>query len=145
MPEAVRVLAFDFGMKRIGTALGNTLTNTASPLETLSCNHPDLPWPAIDELVSSWAPTLLLLGLPQTDNDKPGPLEKIIHRFAAQLQKRYDMPVEFVNEAFTSHEAEARLKRQRQQGRKQRVTKSEIDRQAAAVIIETWLENHGAT
>ncbi len=145
MPEAIRVLAFDFGKKRIGTALGNTLTATASPLETLSCNYPDLPWSAIDELITSWAPTLLLLGLPQTDDGKPSTLEKPIRHFAAQLQKRYDRPVEFVNEAFTSHEAEARLKRQRQQGRKQRVSKNEIDRLAAAVIVETWLENHGTT
>lgn len=145
MPEAVRVLAFDFGRKRIGTALGNTITATASPLDTLHCDYPDLPWSAIDQLIADWAPSRLLLGLPHTDDGKPSVMEKPIRRFATQLQKRYDKPVEFVNEAFTSHEAEARLKRQRQQGRKQRVTKREIDRLAAAVIVETWLENHGAT
>ncbi|HFD86530.1 MAG TPA: pre-16S rRNA-processing nuclease YqgF, partial [Gammaproteobacteria bacterium] len=70
---------------------------------------------------------------------------KPIRAFAAQLQKRYDMPVEFVNEAFTSFEAQDRLKQQRQRGRKKRVKKIEIDQQAAAVIVETWLELHRAT
>jgi putative Holliday junction resolvase len=145
MPEALRLLSFDFGRKRIGIALGNTLTGTASPLETLCCNYPQIPWSSIDELVTSWTPTLFLIGIPVPDEGQTSTLEKPIRAFASQLQKRYDKPVEFVNEAFTSYEAETRLKQQRQQGRKQKLKKHEIDQQAAAIIAETWLENHGST
>ena len=144
MPDPQRILAFDFGKRRIGTALGNTLTQTASPLQTLPCNHPEIPWRAIDALIAEWSPGRLLLGLPQREDGTPGTLDKAIRDFAAALQKRYDTPVELVNEAFTSREAEARLKHQRQQGRKQKVKKSEIDQQAAAIIIEIWFKTHGA-
>jgi len=144
MPDPLRVLAFDFGKRRIGIALGNSLTRTANPLETLSCNYPEIPWPAIDRLIAEWSPALLLLGLPQRLDGTPGSLDTAVRDFAARLQKRYDTPVELVNEAFTSSEAEARLKQQRQRGRKQKVKKSEIDRQAAAIIVETWLKTHGA-
>lgn len=145
MPDATRLLAFDFGKRRIGIALGNTLTATASPLKTFSYNYPDLPWSDIDQLVASWTPALFLLGMPETDDDQVSILAKPIRAFAAELHKRYDKRVEFVNEAFTSFEAQDRLKQQRQQGRKKRVNKIEIDQQAAAVIAETWLEMHRAT
>lgn len=145
MPDPLRLLAFDFGRKRIGTALGNSLTATATPLQTLTCDYPELPWKEIDELVANWSPDCLLLGMPSPENGKSSGLEKVLRRFAAELQKRYDKPVDFVNEAFTSYEAESRLRQQRQQGRKKKINKSEIDQLAAAVIIETWLEGHSAT
>jgi len=140
-----RVLAFDFGKRRIGIALGNTLTGTASPLDTISYHHPEIPWRAIDELVANWTPTRLLLGLPKLGDGSTSAMEAPIRAFARQLQKRYDTPVDFVDEAFTSREAAARLKQQRRQGRRQKVKKREIDRQAAAIIVEIWLENQGAT
>ncbi len=142
---AQRVLAFDFGKRRIGIALGNTLTATASPLETIDYHYPEIPWRAIDELIASWSPARLLLGLPKRPDSESSSMEQPIRAFAAQLQKRYDRPVDLVNEAFTSREASARLKQQRREGRRQKVKKQEIDRQAAAIIVEIWLENQGAT
>jgi putative Holliday junction resolvase len=141
MPE-VHVLAFDYGKKRIGIALGNTLTQHASPLDTLQNSYDDRLWQSIDALITTWQPFLLVIGLPQYD-DAPSPLESAIRGFAKQLAKRYDKPAVFINEAFSSYEAEQRLITQRKQGRKQKLNKMEIDAQAAAVIAESWLEQHG--
>lgn len=137
-----KVIGLDFGKRRIGVATGNTITQTASPLETISYQHPRLPWPRLDEIMQHWRPDLLILGMPQAEDDKQKTIEKPIRQFADALRKRYDIPLTFTNEAFSSYEASQRLKLQRQTGRKKKVNKSEIDAQAAAIIVEHWFEPH---
>lgn len=137
-----KVIGLDFGKRRIGLAIGNTITQTASPLETISYQHPALPWPQLDEIVNYWKPDQLLLGIPEWETDEKSSVEKQIRQFADKLRKRYDIPLTFVNEAFSSYEASERLKLQRQTGRRKKLDKKEIDSQAAAVIVEHWFEYH---
>ncbi len=138
-----KVLALDYGRSRIGIASGNTLTRTATPLETITYTHPQLPWSTLDGLLRDWAPAELLLGIPRLDTGESSALEKEIIAFAKQLESRYQLPVTLINEAFSSFEANERLKSQRRQGRRKKVAKAEIDRQAAAIIIEQWLRSGG--
>lgn len=136
------LLAFDFGKRRVGVGLGIPETSTATPLATIAYRHQDTLWIEIQTLIDAWNPQLLLVGMPIRDDGKSASLEKPIKRFAATLKKRYDLPIEFINEQLTSFEAVDRLKQQRQQGRKKKVHKMEIDRQAAAILIENWLSTY---
>ena len=132
------ILAFDFGLKRIGVAIGNTLTATANPLTTLTQNEKGIPWEAIDDLLQTWKPQQLLLGIPERDHNQPSELTAPIKKFGEKLQTRYDLPLSYINEQFSSLEAKAQLIQQRQNGRKKRLQKAEIDQQAAAILLNNW-------
>jgi putative Holliday junction resolvase len=133
------VLAFDFGLKRIGIASGDTLTGTAGPrpAATVSDSGPD--WPVIEREVSSLRPHLLVVGAPYNADGSPGLLATAANGFAAELERRFGLPVKRVDERFSSLQASERLKAQRASGeRKRRIRREDIDSAAAAVILERW-------
>jgi putative Holliday junction resolvase len=110
MPETAQVsgyiLTFDFGLRRIGVAVGQTLTRTASALETVSHGQkPD--WAAIDRLVKEWKPALLLVGLPLGAEGEETEMSKSARRFGTALQKRYSTAVQYMDERLSSRVAEA--------------------------------------
>ena len=140
------VIAFDFGLKRTGVAVGNTLTGSATPECTLISKDERPDWDGITRLIEEWKPEQLVVGLPiELDagpEGKENPIKKRIERFCNQLQGRYNLKVDQENEQFTSIEAAARLKQLRQSGRKKKVTKDEVDKIAAAIILENWMQSN---
>ena len=137
------LLAFDFGLRRIGIASGNVLTRTASPLTTLSVSR-DFPWHVLDQLVADWQPDVMVVGQPPGASAEP--LAKRIRAFASALEQRYGLRVEVVDETLTSEAARSVLREQRRSGfLRRRVGKGRLDRHAACLIAEQWLShsNHG--
>lgn len=137
------VIAFDFGLKRTGVAIGNTLTGSASPECTLRSKDERPNWDGITELISEWKPSRIVVGMPTELDGSDSPLKQRIERFCNQLRGRYNLEVDQENEQFTSIEAAARLKQLRQNGRKQKVTKDEVDKIAATIILENWMQKNG--
>lgn len=138
-------LAFDFGTRRIGTAVGNTLTAHAQPLDTLHYQG-TLDWAAIDALVAQWQPRVLVVGLPLKKDGTEQAMTQQARDFMAQLVHRFGLPVQPVDERFSSIEAERRLQQQRASGaRKQRLQKGDTDAMAAQIILENWLADNGTT
>jgi len=134
-----RVLGFDFGKKRTGIASGQTITNTATPLATLSQIDGNPDWDGIRKLIDQWQPDALILGVPyQLDGSSSTMTEATLH-FGACLKKRYRLPVLEVNEALSSYEAEQSLKAKTKINQQ---NKHEIDMIAAAVIVQSWLDQH---
>ena len=132
------LLAFDFGLARIGIASGNHLTGTATPLTTLD-SRGGPPWEAIDSVVKDWGPDELVVGMPSNDSDNP--IVQRIRGFVTTLSGRYDLPVGTVDESNTSVEATARLREQRATGeRRRRVRKELIDSHAASLIAIRWMQ-----
>jgi putative Holliday junction resolvase len=142
MPETTLqvVLAFDFGLKRIGIASGETLTGSAAPLATV--RNSDAPeWTAIDRHVAELKPGQLVVGSPYNADGSPGALSDAANGFARELEQRYGLPVARVDERFSSIDAAARLKERRASGaRRRRLRREDIDSAAAAVILERWLQ-----
>lgn len=137
------ILAFDYGLKRIGVAIGNTLTVTASPLQTLTQSAKGLNWELVDQIIQEWEPDSLLLGIPEAETASGKSLCKKIKKFGQQLQTRYDLPLAYIDEQYTSAAAESALKNARQSGQRKRIQKSEIDQQAAAIMLTQWFnEQH---
>jgi len=134
------ILAFDYGLKRIGVAIGNTLMASARPLTTLTQSEKGISWEEVDVLLQTWKPQRLLLGMPERDDGQPSELAPGIKKFGEKLQTRYDLPLSYINEQFSSLEAKAQLKQQRQTGRKKRLKKTDIDKQAAAILLDNWFE-----
>lgn len=134
------VLAFDFGLKRIGIASGDTLTRTAAPRPAVPAKVGRPDWDAIGRQVKALQPGLLVVGAPYNVDGTPGALVPAARRFATELEHRFGLPVNMVDERWSSLEAAEALKAQRAAGdRRRRVTREHIDSAAAAVILERWL------
>ncbi len=142
MPEAALtrgyILSFDYGLKRIGVAVGLATTATASPLETVSHGRePD--WDAIGRLVREWRPALALVGLPLAADGEETDMSRAARRFGAALGERFDIPVEFIDERLTSRAASARFVEQRARGALRRKHADRIDAIAAQIMLENFL------
>ncbi|HTT01186.1 MAG TPA: Holliday junction resolvase RuvX [Steroidobacteraceae bacterium] len=134
------VLAFDFGLKRIGIAVGDTLTASAAPRPAalVRAGRPD--WSVIEREVSAAQPNFLVIGVPFNADGSPGVLTEAARSFGALLGTRFGLAVEQVDERWSSLEASAALARHRAQGqRKRRVRSMDVDSAAAAIILERWL------
>lgn len=131
MPETARtVLAFDFGTKRIGVAVGETELGTAHPLPGIAAPG----FAAIEKLVREWHPSTLVVGLPVAEHGEHA-LAKRVQRFARQLAGRFRLPVETVDERYTSVEAERLLR-----GAKHKP----VDSVAAQLILEQYFHGRAA-
>lgn len=140
MEGSATVLAFDFGRKRIGVAVGQQLGATSQPLDTVAVIHNKPDWDHIGRLLGEWQPDRLLVGLPLNMDGSEHDLSRAARRFANQLQGRYRRPVELVDERLSSIEAEAIVDESRRRGHvKQGQRKRAIDPVAAELILRTWL------
>ena len=144
MPDAYRVvLAFDFGQARIGVAVGSLEVATARGLDVIANRGGAVDWPAIDRLIQTWRPSVLVVGEPEAQTGPDGRLPRALRRFRAELGSRYALPVARVNEDYTSECARAELRAQRQEGARKRLVRGETDKMAAAYILNAWLsEQH---
>jgi putative Holliday junction resolvase len=117
-------LAFDFGTRRIGVAIGNGVTRKARPLQTIA-GEARLRWPAIGGLIGEWQPQQLVVGIPRHPDGAPHEMTARCERFANQLAGRYGLPVARVDERYSSAAADAG---------------EGIDARAAAVILQQWFD-----
>ena len=133
------LLAFDFGLRRIGVACGDTVSRSAAPLDAVGVDPGGPRWADIAALIREWQPDLAVVGLPYNVDDSESSMTRAARDFAAELGRRHALEVILVDERYSSREAEARLKSARQSGqRRRRVAKSDVDAAAACVILERW-------
>ena len=145
MPEAVMataipqgtLLAFDFGTKRIGIAIGNSLSGTARPLTTLSGEKNEQRFAAIAALLAEWQPAALVVGLPCNDDGSPHEMTQLCRRFANRLKGRFNLPVILVDERYTSAAASSELNAAGVHGIRQ---KPLLDQYAAQQILQAYFD-----
>ena len=136
MPDSANtLLGFDYGSSKIGVAVGQRITETATPLTTLSAvrNQPD--WGRIADLIREWQPDALVVGLPIRLDGSDAEMANPARKFARQLQGRFNLPVHMVDEKLTSREAWSRI------GGKATKDVTQIDSMAAKLIVETWFSS----
>lgn len=124
------LLGFDFGPRKIGVAVGQTLTGTAAPLTTVRAQGQRPDWKRLEALVREWQPEAAVVGLPFHMDGREEDWSDQVRRFARQLNGRFGLPVHLVDERLSTHEA------RRQLGRAGTGT---VDAHAARLILETWL------
>lgn len=136
------LLAFDFGVKRIGVAVGDRETRLAHPLDTIAEEANAARFARIQSLIGEWRPTALVVGLPLSLDGEEHEMTRRCRRFANQLHGRFGLPVTLVDERLTSAAAEARLSEAGVYG-KQR--KAALDSVAAQEILQDYLDQHATT
>lgn len=137
-PSPETIVAFDFGLRRIGVAVGQDITGSASPLGVVSNGEKGPDFERIATLVKEWRPNRLIVGMPLHIDGSPGELEPSIREFVAALE-RFELPIDRVDERHTSQEAEQVLINARQAGSRGRIKKEHIDAAAAVFIAERYL------
>ena len=131
-------LGFDYGTKRIGVAVGQALTGTARPLDTLISKQGKPDWDSISALINEWQPDALVLGLPVNADGTQHEITKAAQRFGNQLNGRYNLPVYMMDERLSSSEAEQLLA-----DNDKSYSKPDVDMMAASLILESWFaEQH---
>lgn len=140
MPDSAtpRVLmAFDFGSKRHGVALGNELTATANPLDVLPARDGIPAWQLLDQLVAEWQPDAFVIGLPLDEAGQATPLSQRATKFARRLFGRYGKSCYGMDERGTTRAAKRLV---RQAGHRGNYREDPVDSLAAAFILQAWLD-----
>jgi putative Holliday junction resolvase len=136
MPKGI-FIGFDFGFKRIGMAVGQRLTCTASPMATITATHGTPDWAILQQQISKWHPEALIVGLPTCIDDKELYTTAAARRFSKELTRRFKLPVHLVDERLSTVEARAYLF---DLGGYRKIKKTEVDSIAACIILERWLQ-----
>ena len=131
------VLAFDYGAKRVGVAVGDIGIGIAHPLTTVDAEDAATRFGAIGALISEWQPARLVVGLPLNEDGTDHDTTRLVRKFANRLHGRFGLPVAFVDERLTSHAAGERL---REQGYDARRAKAHLDVAAAQEILQNYLD-----
>lgn len=134
-PRPGTYLGFDPGARRLGVAVGGTLTGRARALRVLPCRDGEPDWAALDALIAEWQPAGLVVGVPYHADGSASHSTRLAERFAGRLGSRSGLSVQRVDERLSSREAAAAL---RARGTRQ----ESLDAEAARVILETWLSEH---
>lgn len=131
------LLAFDFGTRRIGIAVGNTIAHTTQPLITLHGEQNEARFAAIAALIKEWQPAALVVGLPCNDDGTAHEMTRLCRRFANRLKGRFNLPTILVDERYTSASASSQLSEMGIRGLKQ---KPMIDQVAAQHILQAYFD-----
>ncbi len=136
--QAGTVLAFDFGERRIGVAVGEHLINNANPLTTIDSESNEVRFAAITELINEWQPKLLVVGLPLSLDGSETEVTQLCKKFARRLNGRFNLPVVLIDERYSSAEASQLLN---QAGIKGRAQKAMLDQVAAQTILRSYFDS----
>lgn len=134
------ILAFDFGLKRIGVAVGQTVTQSASPLKILPAKEGKPDWQQVAQLIDEWQPDCLVVGIPLTMTGDDTHATEPAKRFGGRLYGRFHLPVYGVDERLTSRAAHDSLEEKPWLNRKHHQA---IDDLAAKSILDTWMSQAG--
>lgn len=132
------VLAFDFGERRIGVAVGEHLLTTANPLTTIDNESNEIRFQMISTLIKEWQPKLLVVGLPLNIDGTEHAVTQLCKKFARRLNGRFNLPVILIDERYSSIEASSQLN---QVGIKGRAQKTMLDQVAAQTILQSYFDS----
>ncbi len=127
------VIGFDFGLKRIGVAIGQTITQTATPETIVNSKDGKPDWAHITKLFEAWQPVAIVVGLPMRLNGDEQAMTQPARKFGQRLSGRYSRPIFYIEEQLSSIEAENRAAQSKDKSK-------HLDDQAAQIILENWLE-----
>lgn len=129
------LFGIDFGTKRIGVAVGQTVTRTSRPLDTIPVKNGVPNWDILDKLIKKWRPEAIVIGIPLNMDGTEQRITEIALDFAAQLEKRYQLIIYKVDERLTTKDARERLF---DQGGYKALADGQVDRVAAQLILQNW-------
>jgi putative Holliday junction resolvase len=138
LPKTGTVLAFDFGEKRLGVAVGDFEVRIAHPLTTINAEHNATRFGEIEKLIAEWRPTALIVGLPMHADGTEHEVSRLARRFGRRLEGRFGIPVALFDERYTSRAAETRM---RESGVSAGKINASLDAAAACEILDAYFES----
>mgnify|MGYP001548404009 FL=1 len=129
----MQIVSFDFGIKKIGVAVGQTKTRTSSPLDIIFNKNNKINWSSIQSIVEEWRPELILVGKPLNMDGTESAIMEKVNSFFNKLKKKTNIPCEYVDERLTSFEARQNLSE---------LKTDLVDAQAAKILIDHWLSEN---
>lgn len=153
-PVTSTFIGFDYSQNKIGIAVGQRLTGTASSLTTIISHNKKIDWRTIDQLLEQWRPVALIVGLPLTMEGEEQETTETAKTFGNLLNERYNLPIHFMDERLSSREASQLLgydgltspRRHSKAGKKVKKHQRlghDIDQLAAQLILQSWLNENG--
>ena len=131
--RAATLLAFDYGEKRIGVAVGNSLTKSARALVVVQNRNREYRFEALGKLIAEWKPDALVVGLPMHPDGAPHEMTQLAKRFGNQLNGRFNLPVTWIDERYSSVEAKAGIRAGHRRA-------DMLDAEAACIILQQYLD-----
>ncbi len=135
------VIGFDYGARRIGIAIGVLDLKTANPLTTVIVPASGIPWEEITTIIEEWKPSTLVVGTVEHSTQNNNAIQKQVQIFCKNLNSRYHLPVETIDESNTSVKAYEILKDLRSKGQRKKINKTDIDKASAAIILDSWFSS----
>lgn len=129
------IIGFDFGMKRIGVAIGQTVTESARPLDTIMAKEGVPNWNAVTKLIKKWLPDALVVGIPLNMDGSTQEISHHAREFAEWLREKFNLPVYEIDERLTTKDARERLFAE---GGYAALQDGQVDRVAAQLILQNW-------
>lgn len=136
--KPITALSFDFGLKHIGVAVGQSITGTAKALPVIKANDGTPNWDFIAALIREWQPQQLVVGLPLNMDDSPSPLSDRAEKFARRLHGRFNIPTAMCDERLSSFAAKGEII-ERTGSRDFR--NNSVDSLSAVIILESWFRD----
>ena len=133
------ILSFDFGEKRIGVAIGNSITKSSHPLETINTPKNTERYKLIELLLKTWDPVKLVIGYPSNEDGTLSKMSLLAKKFGMKLRNKYNIPIVMIDERFTSSEADLELKKFERNFKKRKIV---VDQVAAMIILDSFFQNN---
>jgi len=127
----MQIIAFDYGTKKIGVAVGQTTTHTSSPLQIIINKDDKVNWSEISILLNEWKPELIIIGKPLNMDGSDSEIMKQVEKFYQKLKNTYDINLEYIDERLTTFEAKQIL---------EDTDINQVDANAAKILIDNWFE-----
>lgn len=140
MSRANKILGFDFGLKYIGVAFGQSITNTAKPIGSIKADGGEPNWDNIKKLIDEWQPDALVVGVPFNMDDTEQKLTRLARNFAEKLNKNFNLKVHEIDERLSTWEAKSKLKIPYKDNNVDKKKLNEVNAVAAAILVERWLQ-----
>ena len=137
--ESEVVMAFDYGLRNIGIAIGQNITKSASTFYSVKAKKGTPDWIRLDAIVEEWRPDLFIVGDPFNMDGTKSSFQKRISKFSLELKKRYEIRVHMMDERLTTKEAKERIMNQ-SNGLKRSIDEHSI---SAQIILEDWFRSQG--
>ena len=139
-PDSV-LIGFDYGTKKMGVAIAQCITKTATPLNVLKIKNETPNWEQLDQIVSDYRPVLAIIGYPGKINKQTSLLDDKIEKFGSAIEKHYKMPTILFDETYSTTIARKELRDLRRDGTlSRRIKRGQVDSMAAKIILEQWLK-----
>ena len=129
------ILSFDFGEKRIGVAVGNSITKSSHPLKTINTSKNTERYKLIELLLKTWEPVKLVIGYPLNEDGTLSRMSLLAKKFGMKLTNKYNIPIAMIDERFTSTEADLKLKKFEKNFKKRKIV---VDQVAAMIILDSF-------